>query len=50
MNLMLTIQAQVKIGIIGLDTSHLLNYQFINGDDKKEEYNDFIIVAAIPMI
>lgn len=49
MNLMLTVQAQVKIGIIGLDTSHSIAFtKFINGDDKKEEYNDFIIVAAYP--
>lgn len=49
MNLMLTVQAQVKIGIIGLDTSHSIAFtKFINGDDKKEEYNDFIIVVAYP--
>lgn len=49
MNLMLTVQAQVKIGIIGLDTSHSIAFtKFINGDDKKDEYNDFIIVAAYP--
>ena len=49
MNLMLTVQAQVKIGIIGLDTSHSIAFtKFINGDDRKEEYNDFIIVAAYP--
>ena len=34
--------AQMKIGIIGLDTSHSIAFtKFINGADKKEEYKDF---------
>ena len=41
--------AQVKIGIIGLDTSHSIAFtKFINGKDKKDEYKDFQIVAAYP--
>ena len=44
-----TIQAQVKIGIIGLDTSHAIAFtKLLNGDDKKDEYKDFKIVAAYP--
>lgn len=44
-----TAQAQVKIGIIGLDTSHSPAFtKLLNGDDKKEEYKDFKIVAAYP--
>lgn len=45
------IQGQIKIGIIGLDTSHtpaftkLLN---ADDDDKKPEYKDFRVVAAYP--
>lgn len=41
--------AQVKIGIIGLDTSHSIAFtKFINGENKNEEYKDFQIVAAYP--
>lgn len=44
-----TLQAQVKIGIIGLDTSHATAFtKLLNGDDKKAEYSDFKIVAAYP--
>lgn len=40
---------QVKIGIIGLDTSHSIAFtKFLNGEDKKEEFRDFRIVAAYP--
>ena len=47
--LLLTAQAQVKIGIIGLDTSHSIAFtKFLNGADKKEEFKDFRIVAAYP--
>ncbi|MDD4008300.1 MAG: Gfo/Idh/MocA family oxidoreductase [Fermentimonas sp.] len=43
------IEAQNKIGIIGLDTSHAIAFtKFLNGDDKKEEFKDFTIVAAYP--
>lgn len=42
-------QAQMKVGIIGLDTSHSIAFtKFINGKDKKDEYKDFQIVAAYP--
>lgn len=42
-------QAQNRIGIIGLDTSHSVAFtRFLNGDDKKEEFKDFRIVAAYP--
>ena len=40
---------QIKIGIIGLDTSHSIAFtKFLNGEDKKEEFKDFKIVAAYP--
>ena len=43
------VQAQIKIGIIGLDTSHSIAFtKFLNGEDKKEEFKDFKIVAAYP--
>lgn len=43
------LQAQFKIGIIGLDTSHSTAFtKLLNGDDKKTEYKDFKIVAAYP--
>lgn len=43
------INSQIKIGIIGLDTSHSPAFtKLINSDDKKEEYKDFRIVAAYP--
>lgn len=46
---MLISQAQIKIGIIGLDTSHSIAFtKFLNGEDKKEEFKDFSIVAAYP--
>lgn len=39
----------VRIGIIGLDTSHAPAFtKIINGDDKKPEYQNFRIVAAYP--
>lgn len=42
-------KAQIKIGIIGLDTSHSIAFtEYLNGEDKKEEYKDFKIVAAYP--
>jgi hypothetical protein len=42
-------QAQIKIGIIGLDTSHSIAFtKFLNGEDKKEEFKDFKIIAAYP--
>ena len=42
-------RGQVKIGIIGLDTSHSTAFtKFLNGNNKKEEFKDFSIVAAYP--
>jgi hypothetical protein len=47
--LLFVVQAQIKIGIIGLDTSHAIAFtKFLNGEDKKEEFKDFKIVAAYP--
>lgn len=47
--LLFVAQAQIKIGIIGLDTSHAIAFtKFLNGEDKKEEFKDFKIVAAYP--
>ena len=47
--ILFTVQAQIKIGIIGLDTSHSIAFtKFLNGEDKKEEFKDFKIVAAYP--
>lgn len=47
--LLLIAQAQIKVGIIGLDTSHSIAFtKFLNGKDKKEEFKDFAIVAAYP--
>ena len=48
-SLFLSLQAQIKIGIIGLDTSHATAFtKLLNSDDKKPEYNKFKIVAAYP--
>lgn len=42
-------QAQTRIGIIGLDTSHAIAFtEFLNGENKKEEFKEFIVVAAYP--
>ena len=47
--LLLIAQAQIKIGIIGLDTSHAIAFtKFLNGEDKKEEFKEYTIVAAYP--
>ena len=47
--IVISLQAQMKIGIIGLDTSHATAFtKLLNGEDKKAEYNDFRIVAAYP--
>lgn len=49
MGFLFATHAQIKIGIIGLDTSHSTAFtQLLNGDNKKAEYNDFKIVAAYP--
>jgi len=42
-------QAQIKVGIIGLDTSHAIAFtKELNGKDKKEQYKGFQVVAAYP--
>jgi predicted dehydrogenase len=44
-----TVQAQIKVGIIGLDTSHSIAFtKLLNGEDPKEEFKNFRIVAAYP--
>lgn len=46
---LLTVQGQIKVGIIGLDTSHSIAFtKILNGEDKKEEFKGFKIVAAYP--
>src|SRR5690554_1689771 len=41
--------AQKKVGIIGLDTSHSIAFtKELNGDNKKEQYKDYKVVAAYP--
>lgn len=45
----LFVQAQVKIGIIGLDTSHSPAFiKAFNAENPKEEYKGFRVVAAYP--
>jgi len=42
-------QKQIKIGIIGLDTSHAIAFtDLLNGVNSIKEYQDFRIVAAYP--
>lgn len=49
LNVYMLAAQQKKIGIIGLDTSHAVAFtKYINGDDKKDEFRDFSIVAAYP--
>ena len=44
-----TAQEVVKIGMIGLDTSHSTSFtKFLNSDDKDERFDGFRIVAAYP--
>jgi hypothetical protein len=41
--------AQKKVGIIGLDTSHSIAFtKELNGENKKEQYKDYQVVAAYP--
>lgn len=41
--------AQKKVGIIGLDTSHSIAFtKFLNGGEENEDFKDFRIVAAYP--
>ena len=41
--------AQIKIGIIGLDTSHSTAFtKLLNADNQKEAYKGFKVVAAYP--
>jgi len=45
----LSAQETVKIGIIGLDTSHSIAFtKFLNADGQKEKYKKYQIVAAYP--
>ena len=44
-----TSQSQIKVGIIGLDTSHSIAFtKELNGEDKKEQYKGYQVVAAYP--
>ncbi|MDD2327647.1 MAG: Gfo/Idh/MocA family oxidoreductase [bacterium] len=46
---LLPAQETVKIGIIGLDTSHSIAFtKFLNGKEQKEKYKKYKIVAAYP--
>ena len=48
LNMASLVQGEIRIGIIGLDTSHALEFtKLLNGPDNKE-YQDFRIVAAYP--
>ena len=45
----LSAQETIKIGIIGLDTSHSIAFtKFLNGEGQKEKYKKYQIVAAYP--
>lgn len=49
--MLITVQAQeaIRIGIVGLDTSHSEAFiKLINGEKDNPEYNDFKVVAAYP--
>ncbi|MFA5651145.1 MAG: gfo/Idh/MocA family oxidoreductase, partial [Proteiniphilum sp.] len=47
--ILLLSHAQVKVGIIGLDTSHSIAFtKELNGTDKKEQYKNYQVVAAYP--
>ena len=44
-----TLQAQKKVGIIGLDTSHSIAFtKMLNAEEKKPEHEGFKVVAAYP--
>lgn len=46
---LLPAQKQIKLGIIGLDTSHSIAFtKLLNNENKEEKYKDFRIVAAYP--
>ncbi len=46
---LLPAQKQIKLGIIGLDTSHSIAFtKLLNSENKEEKYKDFRIVAAYP--
>jgi hypothetical protein len=47
-NITLQVHAEVRIGIIGLDTSHALEFTKLLNDSNYSEYKDFRIVAAYP--
>lgn len=42
------VRAEIRIGIIGLDTSHALEFTKLLNGDENTEYKDFRIVAAYP--
>ncbi|MCK9508725.1 MAG: Gfo/Idh/MocA family oxidoreductase [Pigmentiphaga sp.] len=42
------IQAEIRIGIIGLDTSHALEFTKLINEDESGEYQNFRIIAAYP--
>ena len=45
----LSAQETIKIGIIGLDTSHSIAFtKLLNGESKNDKYSKFTIVAAYP--
>lgn len=42
-------QAQIKVGIIGLDTSHAIAFtKLLNAEEKKDDFKGFTVVAAYP--
>ena len=42
-------QKTIKVGIIGLDTSHSIAFtKELNGENKKDKYKNFTVVAAYP--
>ena len=46
---LLPAQKQIKLGIIGLDTSHSIAFtKLLNSENKEEKYKAFRIVAAYP--
>ncbi len=47
--LSLVAQTEYKVGIVGLDTSHSIAFtKELNGENKKEQYTGFRVVAAYP--
>ena len=49
LSLSLFAQGEYRVGIVGLDTSHSIAFtKELNGEDKKEPYTGFRVVAAYP--